>query len=182
MKNLIGLAGLARAGKDTVASRLHTHHEMDRRAFADPLKVMTAVLAGEPLNRFYDDAKKEEFSETLGMTRRKAMQLMGTEMIRKHFGPDHWHKLLLTSWRERGCPATVVSDVRFDNEAEAIRAAGGIIVRVTRPSAGLSGENAQHASEAGVSDHLVDFVLDNSGDYTALFEKVDALVAILKEA
>lgn len=41
----------------------------------------------------------------------------------------------------------VISDVRFINEVEAIRAAGGHVWKIERPGAGLVGTAAQHASE-----------------------------------
>jgi len=41
----------------------------------------------------------------------------------------------------------VISDVRFLNEIDAIRAAGGIVWKINRPGAGLQGASAQHASE-----------------------------------
>lgn len=49
----------------------------------------------------------------------------------------------------------VVSDVRFDNEAEAINRAGGVVIRIDRPGAsGLAGEAGKHQSEAGVTPTL----------------------------
>lgn len=41
----------------------------------------------------------------------------------------------------------VISDVRFINEVEAIRAAGGHVWKIERPGSGLTGTAAQHASE-----------------------------------
>src|ERR1019366_2465488 len=48
-----------------------------------------------------------------------------------------------------GYPATpagvVISDVRFLNEVDAIRAAGGLVWKIERPTAGLDGAAGQHA-------------------------------------
>lgn len=41
----------------------------------------------------------------------------------------------------------VISDVRFINEVDAIRKAGGHVWKIERPGAGLTGAAAQHASE-----------------------------------
>jgi hypothetical protein len=63
----------------------------------------------------------------------------------------------------------VVDDVRFDNEAQAIKDFGGMIVRVTRrDSALLASESARHASEHGLEAHWWDRVIQNSGDAAAL--------------
>ena len=180
MRHLIGITGRARAGKDTAARYLAEQFNMAHRAFAHPLKLITSVLAGEPLGNFHDDVLKEQHCPALGMTRRKAMQLVGTEMVRKHFGPDVWSRLLIDKWRSHGCPPTVVSDVRFNNEAQAIRAAGGVIVRITRPGEGLVGEAATHESEQGVSNYLVDFDIPNNGSRAELFCHLSELMAILE--
>lgn len=181
MKQLIGITGRARAGKDTAAKYLAETFPMRHRAFAEPLKLITAMLAGEPLGNFHDDVLKEQHCPALGMTRRKAMQIVGTDMIREHFGPDVWHRLLINEWVNLGCPPTVVSDVRFDNEAQALRAAGGIVVRIVRPGEGLVGEAAQHISELGVSNHLVDFEIVNSGSRADLYVQLHKLMDFLEE-
>ena len=182
MRQLIGITGRARAGKDTFARYLAESFGMTHQAFAQPLKQITARLAGEPEAYFHDDELKEQHCPALGMTRRKAMQLVGTEMVREHFGPDVWSRLLIDSWRQGGCRPTVVSDVRFNNEAQAIRAAGGVIVRITRPGAGLVGDVAAHDSEQGVSDYLVDFDIPNNGSRAELFCEVHRLMTILEGA
>lgn len=56
-----------------------------------------------------------------------------------------------------------ISDVRFQNEVDAIRAAGGKIVKLTR-GAGLEGEAGAHRSEkeqASIPPNCVDSVVDN---------------------
>jgi hypothetical protein len=58
----------------------------------------------------------------------------------------------------------VITDVRFDNEAQAIVNAGGEVWRVERPGwRCLADDAATHQSEAGVSDHLITRIIDNSG-------------------
>lgn len=179
MKLLVGLTGYARSGKDTAAAYLAEIFQMDHRAFAENLKRITAILADEPVANFHDDVLKEQLCPALGMTRRKAMQVVGTEMVRERFGPDIWHTNLLNSWRAQGCGPTVISDVRFDNEARAVRNAGGVIVRIVRPGAGLGGEAANHVSEQGVSEHLVDFTIVNDGSHAELYIKLHELMAAL---
>ncbi len=57
-----------------------------------------------------------------------------------------------------------IPDVRFINEMEAIRAAGGKLIRVKRPGAGLKGKG-RHKSETEmlkVPDSFFDAVIDNT--------------------
>ena len=59
----------------------------------------------------------------------------------------------------------IITDVRFPNEAQAIKEAGGIIVRVTRPTNDDSGEAAwkKHESEAFIDEMKVDLDICNCG-------------------
>jgi hypothetical protein len=65
---------------------------------------------------------------------------------------------------ERSKRSVVISDVRFRNEVDAIRAAGGVVWRIDRPGAGLTGSAAAHASETeqdGIPVRLFHVVLNN---------------------
>lgn len=174
--NLVGITGKARAGKDTLARQLmRLGYRQD--AFAHGVKEVTAKLAGEPVSHFYDDDAKEAHSANLGMTRRRAMQAVGNSM-REAIGPNVWIRPLFANWEESGRKPTVVSDVRYPNEADAIRRAGGLIIRVERPNLiGLQGEEAAHASEIPLPDHLVDVVIVNDKTENYLFEVVQAILA-----
>lgn len=81
-------------------------------------------------------------------------------------GPTDWHP---------GYPV-VVTDVRFLNEARAIRAAGGTLVRITRP-----GQDASdlHVSETELDDFAVDVEIDNSGTIEDLQAQARILAAEL---
>lgn len=66
---------------------------------------------------------------------------------------------------------TVVDDVRFLNEAEAVRRHGGIMVRVVRP--GFDAD-AQHRSEGGLDAYEgFDHVIYNDGSLEELRHTVD---------
>ena len=74
------------------------------------------------------------------------------------------------------CPyrGVVISDVRFKNEIDAIRKAGGTLVRVVRGT-GLGGEAGKHASEAEMSeipDSEFNVMIENSGTLDELREMI----------
>jgi hypothetical protein len=180
MTLLIGITGKARAGKDTLAQAL-AKYGYKPVAFADTLKQVAALISGEPLNHFYDDVLKEEISPTFGMTRRRALQIIGTEHMRTSFGPMIWVTPLLRRLEASGF-AHCITDVRFDSEAEAIRQRGGVVIRVVRPdNVGLSGDAATHASEQGVAEELVDFEVVNNGTIGDLHHEACKLLGALAE-
>lgn len=176
---LVGITGKARSGKDTFAKAL-IKHGYQRIAFADAVKEVTALIAAEPTHLYFDDVTKEEYTDALQMTRRQALQKVGTEGIRKALGEDIWIRRALRLWVADGKPAAVITDVRFDNEAEAILALGGHLVRIVRPdNDGLQGTAATHASEAGVSSDLIDVEIINDGTVGDLWAEAAKLRAVL---
>jgi len=161
MTTLIGITGLARSGKDEF-SKTFVKHGFKRAAFANALKTTVAYIANEDAPLYFDDVTKEEFSDALGMTRRSALQLMGSA-VRDTLGVDTWVNRTIRGWKAQGRQPTVITDCRYPNEAEAIKAEGGIIVRIIRPGAGLTGVQGAHESERGLPDDLVDIEITNDG-------------------
>ncbi len=88
-----------------------------------------------------------------------------------NFGESDWAQAEL---REKQMPSGIaIPDVRFGNEIRGIREAGGILLRVKRPRAGLGAGAASHASEAemaSIPDRAFDAVLENDGTLDQLQE------------
>lgn len=179
---LIGLTGRAGSGKNTVAEMLAGAGGSQRvriAAFADPLYECVSTITGIPADRLRDRAVKEAVVPWLGKSPRQMLQLLGTEWGRDSVHPEIWVRSLMWRievWLDAG-DDVIVTDVRFDNEAEAITSAGGEVWRIVRPGwECLAGRTAEHSSEAGVSDTLVARVVDNDGDVDLLRERVSAAI------
>ena len=179
---LIGITGKARAGKDTFARILVEDHGFKRMAFADPVKVASAIIFGWPIEQVFDDSFKTFRSDYWGLTVREAFQRVGTEAIRGEFGDDHWIKRWLLDYsRVKDIMSVVVSDVRSEAEAEAIRSLGGMIVHLHRDKAGLQGSEGQHSSEAGIAFGERDINIDNNGALHQLENQVHILIQFIEK-
>lgn len=177
---IIALTGRARSGKDTFAAEL-VNQGFRRYAFADTIKTIAAQVSGEPEHLFHSDATKDEYCNALRMTRRKAMQLIGTDMFREVFGPDVWVNCLLARWHNDGRPPMVVTDVRYTNEAVAMAHLGAKVIKLERPdNAGLSGEAGAHSSELGIAEYLVDVFVTNDGTIGELHAEARKLASYVK--
>jgi len=170
---LIGIAGRARSGKDTVANFIIAAIGGYRYSFADPIRAMLAPL-GVDMNDPYWQARKEDVIPALGVSPRRMMQTLGTEWGRNLINPDLWlvmaHQRLL-----RNGPGMVISDVRFENEAAWIRKHGGRIIHVIRPEAKAV---EAHASEDGIEMQDTDARLFNSGTLEELQLSVRELLHV----
>lgn len=182
MTYLIGITGRARAGKDTAANILRERHGYTPAAFAEPLKKMAAILCDEPEALFHDAAAKEAVCALHGKPRRDIMQLVGDECVKPYFGEGVWvrHMFKRLNSGVYG-PRVVITDVRFDAEADAILEAGGYLLRIERDTAGLSGAAGAHKSEAGINPEKVDFYIANNGTLGELAHEL-AKITLLMES
>jgi hypothetical protein len=137
---LIGLTGLAGAGKSEVSRILTEEFGFTRVKFADPLKNMLRTLLTDightpaDAERYVEGDLKESVVDGLdglGITARHLMVSIGTEWGRKAVHPDLWTTLWVA--KTERFPRVVVDDVRFPNEVDLIRARGGKIWHIDRP-------------------------------------------------
>lgn len=175
MSVILGLTGVARSGKSTVASYLVRHHGFVEHSFAAPIRAFVAHILGTDLAGLEAGKEREVPWLGAGVTPRRMMQLAGTEFGRQMVHDQLWVRscLMRAQADVNAGRSVVISDVRFDNEAEAIRRVGGAVWRIERPGAGVAGS---HASEAGVSPSWVTRTVPNYNDVAGLEAAVGALV------
>lgn len=159
---IIGLTGYAQSGKDTVANILVEKYGYQRIAFADPIRALLyetnpMLKDGYRVQGLVDvygwDKVKVDYPEA-----RRLLQDLGLG-ARKHFGEMFWVQQALKDVDASG--NYVITDVRFPNEAAAIRLnEGAQIWRVKR--LGVTAVNA-HVSESAMDGEKVDQIFVNSG-------------------
>jgi hypothetical protein len=118
-------------------------------SLATPIKRMLATLI-KPVY-LYEDKEKPIPGWPDGITGRYLLQRVGTECFREMW-PEVWVTHLLNEI-EKVEGLCVIDDVRFENEARAIREKGGLIWRLHRRGVNPLDD---HISEAGLPDELVD--------------------------
>jgi len=156
---IVGICGAKQHGKGTIAAAL-TRFGFKEINFADALKRACSEAFAIPLDVFYDNARKESPLTEFGYPNespRSILQHVGTELFR-----SRWPNIWIDTWKRMaaGSPRVVVSDMRFPNELEAVRAMKGYVIRVTRPGYGAADA---HASEAHYSAFDVDWDVTNEG-------------------
>jgi Deoxynucleotide monophosphate kinase len=179
---IIGITGLKNAGKDTAAQYLIDKYDFERVAFADTLKQAAAALFDvkpsyiennkndisfrvQLVKHYNSPGLKNATEYKSEMSLRQFLQRMGTEMGREVFGSLFWVDQLDKKIDLH--KNYVIPDVRFDNETTIC----DIIIEVHRPTV-RTGD--PHASEQGVSDDLIDFIVKNDGTVEDLHRKVEA--------
>lgn len=187
---IVGLTGVAQVGKDTAAKAL-IEDGYKRVGFADalreilyalnPLIPTSGVESGnhaEVIIKERETVRLREIVDVFGWDGakqnkevRELLQRLGTEGGRKVLWDDIWIDAALNGvscW-----DSVVLTDVRFDNEAAALREMAGVVIKVVRPGYGPINT---HASDAGISAELVDHVIANDGTVEELHAEIRRIV------
>lgn len=116
------------------------------------------------------------------MTVREFLQRLGTDALRNGLHENTWVNALMADYKcvpaDRApggwdCDNWIITDTRFPNEAQAIKDAGGIVVRIDRP--GVTAVNA-HPSETALDNWDFDHKIMNGSDMTSLLFSVGNLL------
>jgi hypothetical protein len=189
---IIGLNGVARAGKDTVAKILHDLYGYEIASFSDILN--RALIALNPIVDVVPQQGDTKdgvgwygatvrryavIEEELGYEAtkenpevRRLLQAMGTEVGRNLLGPDIWVDALFNNLPKGQLVA--ITNVRFPNEAEAVWARGGKVWEVTRPGFKPA---LGHVSDTALDALRKDAYIHNDSSIPALADKVIDLLS-----
>jgi len=162
-------------GYTLAVKNLSTHHNVPMR------KMMH--LTGLLIEELQADLTLHAYARTPGI--RSALQYLGTN-IRRAQDDHYWVKLFLAGIREQTVDFAVVTDVRFPNEANAIRDHGGYLLRLevpveiildqTRNRDGLTytAEQLNHDSELALDDYPnFDMVVGRDFDTAQIVDSLD---------
>lgn len=177
---LIGLVGKKGSGKDTAADFLVNKYQFEKKAFADPLKLVVQHLFLLEKDDLHDPVKKEKVDSRWGLSPRQMMQMVGTDMVRTSLGEDFWLKHMGFSFASSSSRHLVVSDVRFENEAQWVRHNLGVLIRIH--SKEITPPLDTHVSENEMEQIEVDLVLYNnkSEGKETFYNQIDNLLQILQ--
>jgi len=188
---LVVISGKARHGKDSVFNILAQCGGFKRIAFADPLKRICSQVFNLPLETFYDDAIKDSpFASPIKwaypyqiqleyltggklpaldfvfLSPRDLLQKVGTDIVRQYIADDFWIKLLVKELQEMD-GNVAITDARFQNERDALKAIGGMLMLVKKPS-----------SEAAGDSHVTENDLGSEADYSIIINNDGTLAEL----
>lgn len=195
--NLIGISGKMGSGKDIVGKIIrYLHPEYEIKKFADKLKEGCeydfphefSVKEWETGDRSYRD----EIMPSLSISRRDFLLKRGDN--RRAIRPHCFVNALFAEYIPRTVikegvqednngmtmsemgfgkivlPSWLITDVRFPNEAQAIKDRGGIVIRVDRDV-----ELRDHESETALDNYDFKYRIDNNGTIEELVNKIKRL-------
>lgn len=199
---IIGISGKAGSGKDELAKmirEIQPEHDWAVRKFAGKLKEIASIIAGVEPWKFEEQEFKDSYmGEDWGMTYREFLQKLGTEGFRNSVHSNIWVNALFADYRKERTwvqgppkidddlilsvmhekfdyPNWIVTDVRFPNEAEAIRKRGYPLVKINR-----SVQTGGHSSENALEYYgRFNFEIDNNGSMNDLFDHAKRILSVI---
>ena len=144
---IIGICGLKRVGKDTLADYIVSKYNFVKYSLGDPVKETCRHLFGFTDEQLYGNLK-DTFDENLGISPREAFQKIGTE-----FGRNYIHSLFpnlnipreylwckhFENWYlQNKNKNIIITDVRLKNELYMIKKLGGICIYIQKDEIDLS--------------------------------------------
>lgn len=180
-------AGKDTAGKTMQRLLMENTDQMwEIRKFAAKLKMIASIITGVPIHYFEDqDFKNQEMEvewdwnhelvkhddqmiiargrvqledRRKKYTYREFLQRLGTEAMRDGIHQDVWVNALFANYAED--QNWIITDLRFVNEYDAIKAAGGKVILINRDS----DNESTHASESNFDKFEYDYIIDNNQD------------------
>ena len=134
----------------------------------------------EPLT--FGNCKKVQY------TVRQLLQEVGTDAMRNVIHPNVWVNALFADYipvqyhdggifyNKKEYPNWIITDVRFPNEAEAIKSRGGVLIRVERNK-----DTGTHPSETALDDYKKwNYIVPNVGTPKDLLYQAEFIVDTLK--
>lgn len=171
MTQIIAFAGRKQSGKTSACdfvSNIFVNTKQEIACiynFADPLKTLCQTILGLTYQQCYGtDEQKNElvncYWDNKQLSAREVMQIVGTDMFRK-MQHNVWADATIRKIKDEKLPLALIADCRFPNEVDAIKKAGGLVVKLNRNL-----YNSTHASEIALDDEIYDqsnfdLVIDN---------------------
>lgn len=193
---LLGIGHYKRVGKDTFADYLiqacqerNPRLAIGKRSFAHKLKQVCHELydwAGLREPEFYETVEGAKLREivlpAIGKSPRHIWVDFGTRAVRHHVYEPTWLDYLMKG--EHHLEVMLIPDTRFGNEAEAIKAAGGYLVKIVRPGYGPGPQQVGNPPTDNPDHALVgyegwDYVIGGSGNLMELRWWADKLAVWL---
>lgn len=175
---IVGFTGKMGSGKDTAADSVFCDF---RWAFAAPLKDGVKAFFNFSNEQMTDPELKDAIDPRWEVSPREMLQYFGTDCIRTRLPGFFLQNMRMKFEQLKTHNAfdliALVTDVRFDDEAALIKEHGGIVIKIHRPC--LSDDRSAHtahASEAGLSPGMVDFIVVNDGSVEELQVKIRQII------
>lgn len=166
---IVGFIGKIGSGKTTSANIL-VENGFERYAFATPLKEWGVIAKFEHKEMYGTQDDKLNINKIHGISGREFMQKVGSFI--RTISSTFWIDIAKENIKEM--KNVVIEDVRYINEAKAIKDMGGILIKVIRNKNEVNEVNefSNHSSEIEQDNIKPDYIINNDYDINILKKNI----------
>ena len=166
-------------------------------SFADSLKTICIDLFNIPFENVYgtNEQKNEKIDHLKwcnmptwrssklidSMTAREFMQYFGTDIMRKMWEPI-WSKNAVNRITKEQSELAIVADVRFPNEVDVIKDAGGIVIKLNRNLFKDEHSSETQLDKKKYNQKNFDYVIDNQGEGKTIARLQNIIETLYKDS
>lgn len=189
----IALCGYKHSGKSTVASYLCDKYNMKELTFAGCLKNAVQAIFNVTHEQLHNPDLKEKIDTRWNITPRKMMQIVGSAI--RHYVVEQTPELYLgpcisitsknmfdqIAKHTQDNHSVIISDVRFDEEADMIKHMGIPLICIKRNVNQNTEENNRdrHESEQDPLRFNPNYIIENNNTIEELRTNIDKIVQLL---
>lgn len=192
MTKIIAFAGRKQSGKTScswyIENLIFRDFQLNYKCkiynFADPLKQDICMnILGLTYEQCYgDDEQKNQLTDIVWdnnkMSAREVMQFVGTDIFRK-MKNDVWSSATIKKIKNDALDIAIIADCRFPNEVDAVKDAGGYVIKLTRNPYNSNHESETALDETHYPKQNFDLIINNA--YLTIEEQNNEVYKFLKK-
>lgn len=149
---LMAFGNKCRQGKDTAGEAIYNYYDAKRQlALRHGLRVIPSVGLYRFAEALYEEARRR-----YDMTEKDAPLLQRIGTMRREQDPEYWVKKVFEKIAHDTPQIAVITDLRYQNEAAAVKVHGGYRIKVER----LNEDGTKYIATDRPSDHPSEIDLD----------------------
>ena len=191
---LIGIVGLERTGKDTVANYLVKNHNFLKYNLAQPIKEIGKIMFNWDINEM-ETNKKDEIDTNTGIVPRDFYKWFGTQICQfeiynqfpelkdkipeRHMWSHIMKNYVLEKRNKNKNANIIIPDIRFLHEMSVLKELGGHLIyldRIQNPNF----DNYDLKEIMKKDNNYIDYTLENKATIELLYKTIEHLIKIIK--